>query len=363
MANYNSQFTGQEIDERLAQVPLKVDRIEGKGLSTNDYTDEDKSKLDGLENYDDSEIREDISSLESGKQDVISDLATIRSGASLGATALQSVPDTYRTASEQDEIDDALDERIGDIEDVIPSGASSSNQLADKGFVNSSIATNTAYFRGTYESKAELDAYAGDKTLNDYAFVIVYDSTTGLVKQYDRYKWNGTAWVFEYTLNNSSFTAAQWSSINSGLTSSDKTALDNVLAFIETFGNIVTHNASEFATSQGLSDEVSRATSAEADLAEAINPDMGTSIPTGGMLPRVVYNLGTLTENTTMSLANGETGKANHYYFMFDVGATLVQVTWDAKITSWVGGSAPEIKANKHYEVSVLNGVGAFMEV
>ena len=29
----------------------KVDKVEGKGLSTNDFTDEDKTKLTGLENY------------------------------------------------------------------------------------------------------------------------------------------------------------------------------------------------------------------------------------------------------------------------------------------------------------------------
>ena len=39
------------------------------------------------------------------KQDIITDLATIRSGASKGATALQSVPATYRTAAAQDVID------------------------------------------------------------------------------------------------------------------------------------------------------------------------------------------------------------------------------------------------------------------
>jgi len=44
---------------------------------------------------------------DSEKQDVIADLATIRSGAAAGATALQSVPNTYRTAAEQDEIHDA----------------------------------------------------------------------------------------------------------------------------------------------------------------------------------------------------------------------------------------------------------------
>lgn len=40
-----------------------------------------------------------------GKQGTISDLAAIRSGAALGATALQSVPNTYRTAAAQDIID------------------------------------------------------------------------------------------------------------------------------------------------------------------------------------------------------------------------------------------------------------------
>ena len=36
----------------------KVDKVTGKGLSSNDYTDADKLKLAGLENYDDTQIRE-----------------------------------------------------------------------------------------------------------------------------------------------------------------------------------------------------------------------------------------------------------------------------------------------------------------
>jgi len=39
------------------------------------------------------------------KENTISDLSTIRSGAALGATALQSVPNTYRTSADQDVID------------------------------------------------------------------------------------------------------------------------------------------------------------------------------------------------------------------------------------------------------------------
>ena len=42
----------------------KVDKIKGKGLSTEDFTTELKTKLESLENYDDTEIKEDISNLE-----------------------------------------------------------------------------------------------------------------------------------------------------------------------------------------------------------------------------------------------------------------------------------------------------------
>ena len=45
----------------------KVDKVKGKGLSTEDFTTELKSKLESLENYDDTEIKEDISNLEAGQ--------------------------------------------------------------------------------------------------------------------------------------------------------------------------------------------------------------------------------------------------------------------------------------------------------
>lgn len=41
----------------------KVDKVEGKQLSTEDYTTAEKSKLAGLSNYNDNEVRELISAL------------------------------------------------------------------------------------------------------------------------------------------------------------------------------------------------------------------------------------------------------------------------------------------------------------
>lgn len=111
---------------------------------------------------------------------------------------------------------------VGSIESKIPAQASSTNQLADKDFVNSSIATNTANFLGTYSTLAEIEAIP-NPTNNDYAFLETEDASGNNV--YDRYKYSGEdeEWLFEYELNNSSFTAEQWATINSGLTSTSVT--------------------------------------------------------------------------------------------------------------------------------------------
>lgn len=104
---------------------------------------------------------------------------------------------------------------INTINSKIPSQASPTNQLADKEFVNSSIANDAATFQGTFESVNDLPTTNVKK--NDYAFIVTVVS--GGNPEYKRYKYNGTQWLEEFVLNNSSFTANQWAAINSGISS------------------------------------------------------------------------------------------------------------------------------------------------
>lgn len=55
LSNY---YKKAEVDNKLS---TKVDVIEGKMLSTNDYTNEDKTKLQSLNNYDDTSIKQSLS--------------------------------------------------------------------------------------------------------------------------------------------------------------------------------------------------------------------------------------------------------------------------------------------------------------
>lgn len=107
---------------------------------------------------------------------------------------------------------------IIEIIDYLPNDVSEENKLTTEDFVNSSIVTNTAYFRGTFDSVEDLEAYEGEKTNNDYAFVRTADEFGAI--SFNRYKYNSQSesWEYEYTLNNSSFTSAQWDAINSGIT-------------------------------------------------------------------------------------------------------------------------------------------------
>lgn len=55
---YDKPLTVDDLNE------LKVDKEQGKGLSTNDYTTAEKEKLASLENYDDTEIKQEIGYIE-----------------------------------------------------------------------------------------------------------------------------------------------------------------------------------------------------------------------------------------------------------------------------------------------------------
>ena len=122
------------------------------------------------------------------------------------------------------------------IEGKIPAAATDQNQLADKNYVNNAITTNTAEFKGSFNEvndlqlttsatradiAAALAANISGADNNDYAYVQIptSDSTPTVIEKVERYKYNGSAWAFEYVLNNSGFNSAQWEAINSMITS------------------------------------------------------------------------------------------------------------------------------------------------
>ena len=118
--------------------------------------------------------------------------------------------------------------KIDTINSKIPNQASSTNQLADKAFVNSTINSSAAFFKGSFESKAALDAVqwqTTDSSLatyvsnNDYAYVEADETHNNEAWRYIYVKDNTVSeWQPQFRVNESPFTQAQLDAINSGAT-------------------------------------------------------------------------------------------------------------------------------------------------
>lgn len=106
-----------------------------------------------------------------------------------------------------------------------------------------------------YHSVVGVDTYAAVTGGSAPAFALntYYQGGNDL---YDRYKYNSDtdAWTYEYSLNNSNFTPAQFAAINSGMTASDKTKLDTVQtgANKTEFDTVPTQDSGKAVTSGGL---------------------------------------------------------------------------------------------------------------
>lgn len=170
--------------------------------------------------------------------------------ATLTSSQLQAV-DSGITSTEVAQIGTNAD-NIGGINSKIPTQASASNQLADKDFVNSSInavaafyitsdtqgdpfATRAALVAGPWYFRGELRT----PTQNDYALVTAdetHDDKTS------RFMYDGNQWVWQYDLNNTTFTAAQIAAINSGITSALVTQIGTNQTDITTLQNAAENN-------------------------------------------------------------------------------------------------------------------------
>lgn len=170
--------------------------------------------------------------------------------------------------------------KINDIEELIPATASSTNKMADQAFVNSTVQTGTANFRGYWttwdaiptDSAAYPVDYAGSKipTVNDYLALADASGYPGEeLKGTWRFKYSGTwaqqgknGWLPEYPLNEEPLTMAQLAALNSGVTSELLTTIQQNIATNES--GISQLNAD---LTQGLAEKADTAT-VTAQLAE-----------------------------------------------------------------------------------------------
>lgn len=229
--------------------------------------------------------------------------------------------------------------QLNKVTELIPNTATVDNQLADKNFVNSSISTATAEFRGTVVNLDDLNNLIAD--INDYAFYKHKDENGNTV--FDRYKFNDQ-WDYEYTLNNSSFTAEQWGAINSEITSSlvntikdNATALNNLSEVAKTgsYVDLIDKPIIPTKTSELINDN--NYTTSE-DIQTAID-----NIPPAGF-EDILEGVVGRTQVEWNNLNAGEYSSNSTYN-----GATLPPVMVESTTAFWNSGSGKPLDISFHF--------------
>ena len=121
--------------------------------------------------------------------------------------------------------------RLDEIEGKIPSTANTDNKLADKAYVDESINSSSAFFRGSFQTKAALLAVqwqtsspttANYVSNNDFAYVAADESHSNEAWRYSYVYESGgqnNGWTAQYRINETPLTQEQLAAINSGITS------------------------------------------------------------------------------------------------------------------------------------------------
>ena len=188
---------------------------------------------------------------------------------------------------------------IGTITAKIPNNASSTNQLADKAFVNSSLnalAANRCTYNAAGSPWPDAATLFGATTFynsgqpyvpkkSDYAIVLVDESAPApFTNGQTRYEFGGTTWDFAYGINARPFTAAEVAAIESGVSSS-------VVAQVTTNKNNITTINTSLTSKQNVSPD----------------DNVSYALKNGGLVPvtSLANNLTTVSAGKALDAAQG----------------------------------------------------------
>lgn len=186
-----------------AQIEKKVEKENGKGLSTNDFTNADKEKLDGLKNYNDTKIKKDMSDIQKEQETQNTDISTLK-------TEKEALEKEVQNLREDNRLNSLTEDNEGELINITNSTGSRFNSLEIEG--NEKQDTREGYNLFDYlsvlkEEDKGLTITKDDKgyvfvngTPNaDYPFLTDYTDITDKLKNGKTY----TLWQEKYRDNNS----------------------------------------------------------------------------------------------------------------------------------------------------------------
>lgn len=356
--SYNSKHKGSEVEELLDSIGNKVDKVDGKQLSTEDFTTLLKQKLDGLSNYDDTAIQESVSKLRTDLDTLVSgDTTTAIKTFNEVIAFLDGLEDTEDLAS----IIASIEHLIAAKQDSLVSGTNiktvNGQSILGSGDLVIESVSDDIYYWGFVELSGELE---GIVTAEEFEKI---KKCSVLVQRIivDGHLYSST--IYTYKLDTALL------GVEGIMFTANNTIGDNRLTTTIIFNPNEDGSANYVITNSDL--YTFKTINGESILGEGDITIEGGSVAYAEVSHGTSDTTFTLTPNTfhvwdevaSLDLSFGEetSGVANEFLFQFTSGATATTLTLPDTV-EWVNG-ALMIEADKTYQISIVNNIGLIISV
>ena len=360
----------------------KVDAINGKQLSTEDFTTALKNKLEGLNNYDDTELSEAIETLRGDFDNIVSgDTTTAIKTFNEVIAFLDGLTDTQDLESIIASIEQQIAGKMDKVTLATVATSGNYNDLTNKPTIPSAVTESTVSGWGFTKNTGTYSKPSGGIPKSDLASAVqtsLGKADTALQSYTEQYKGtitgvsaNGTSVATSGVANIPAASTSKYgvtklsSATNSTSTTLAATASAVKAAYDLANGkqdklvsgtNIKTINGTSILGSGDIT--ISGGSSSGSGAYSEVNH--GTSDTTFALTPNT-FHVWDEVSALTLTLGSETAGVANEYLFQFTSGATATSLTLPDDV-KWANDAAPVIEKNMIYQVSILKGLASVLE-
>ena len=384
----------------------KVDKVAGKQLSTEDFTTALKNKLEGLSNYDDTELSNAISTLRGDFDEIVSgDTTTAIKTFNEVIAFLDGLTDTQNLESIIASIEQQIAGKMDKVTLATVATSGSYNDLTNKPTIPSAVTESTVSGWGFTKNTGTYSKPSGGIPKSDLASAVqtsLGKADTALQSYTEQYKGtitgvsaNGTSIATSGTANiPAASTSAYGVTKLSSATNSTSTTLAATASAVKSAydlangkqdklvsgTNIKTINGTSILGSGDITisgggssssninsikiNGVSKSPSSGVVDLGYINKQLSTSTSSSMTLSPNIYYRNTSTSLSTLTITLGSVSNSNiinEYFVEFTTSSSGTTVSLPSTI-KWTNGEAPTFEASTTYQISIVNNLGTIQK-
>lgn len=357
--SFNSKHKGAEVEELLDSIGNKVDKVEGKQLSTEDFTTLLKQKLDGLSNYDDTEIIQAVETLRSDFDTLVSgDTTTAIKTFNEVIDFLDGLKDTEDLASIIASIEQQIAGKMDKVTLAAVATSGSYNDLSNKPTIPTAVTESTVSGWGFTKNTGTYSKPSGGIPKSDLASAIqtsLGKADTALQSYTEQYKGTVTGVKINGTTKDPSSGV-----VDLGTVITEHQDLSDYQPKLVSGTNIKTINGESILGSGNITISGGSGGSSSGGSGAYAEVNHDTSDTTFTLTPNT-FHVWDEVASLDLSFGAETSGVANEYLFQFTSGATATTLTLPDDI-KWANDNVPTIAENMIYQISVLKGLASVLE-